>query len=124
MPRFILALVLIAASAFAAVDLTKPIPALTLDDGRILKNATFANFKTDTVLVRHAGGALALRYEFLPEAVRADVQAKRPGGPLPAASSERAEWRIPQSQIKVLGEVLLTNDRMIPARTVQIESGP
>ena len=90
MSRLLFALVslLFAAQRSAAVDLTKPIPTVALADGRVMKNVTFANYRADTVLMRYAGGAMAIRYEFLPADVRAAVEEKRPGGPrTPAADT-------------------------------------
>lgn len=54
-------------------------PFLRLDDGRILKNVTFANFRPLDVLLRHSSGTTLLRYEFLPESVREAAEARRPG---------------------------------------------
>lgn len=101
MPRFIVLFVLLAVTAFAAVDLSKPIASLALPDGRILKNATLANFKSDTVLVRHAGGSIAIRYEFLPPDIRVAAEQKRPGGSrLPAGE-------VSLKPIQISGQVFL-----------------
>jgi hypothetical protein len=101
--KYVPLFVLFAATLLAAVDLTKPIPVLALSDGRILKNVTFANFKTDTVLLRHAGGSTLLRYEFLPDGLRDDVEAKRPGGP-------RSNTGVPVSgeKTKLSGQLFVT----------------
>lgn len=101
MPRIIALLVLLTATAFAAVDITKPIASLALPDGRVLKNATLANFQSDTVLVRHAGGSLAIRYEFLPPEIRVAAEQKRPGGSrLPAGEASL-------KTIEIQGQVFL-----------------
>lgn len=69
------------AALAAEVDLSKPLPRLRLPDGRILQDVTFVNFKTLDIFVRHKAGSLSLRYEALPDEVRAAAEQKRPGGP-------------------------------------------
>lgn len=101
--KYLALLCLLAVTSFAAVDLSKPIPVLSLADGRVLKNVTFANFKTDTVLLRHAGGSIALRYEFLPEGIRDDVEAKRPGGPRSSTGTA-----VSAEKMKVSGQLFVT----------------
>lgn len=98
MPRFLALLVLLASTALAATEPTKTIPLVALADGRVLKNVTLANFKSDTVLLRHTGGALALRYEFLPDGLREQAEAQRPGG-------ARAPGAAPSKPIEVKGQV-------------------
>ena len=69
-------------SAWASeVDLSKPLPRLRLPDGRVLQDVTFVNFKTLEIFVRHKAGSLSLRYEALPDEVRAAAEQQRPGGP-------------------------------------------
>lgn len=63
------------------VDLTKPLPSLTLPDGRVFQQATFATFKVEGVLIRHRGGSAYVVYEALPPEVRIEAEKKRPGGP-------------------------------------------
>lgn len=71
----------LALAVFAGeVDLSKPVSIFRLSDGRVLKNVTFAKFNADTVLVRSNLGSLALRYEALPDDIRAAAEQKRPGG--------------------------------------------
>jgi hypothetical protein len=67
--------------AFAAeVDLTKPIAAIRLPDGRILKNVTFTKYGPETISTKSSLGFLAIRYEALPDDIRAAAEQKRPGG--------------------------------------------
>lgn len=80
MKKVLLSLTL-ASMALAAVDLSKPLPALRLPDGRILKNAHVSTFRTMDVVIRHGGGAAVVRYEALPEEIRIEAEKKRPGGP-------------------------------------------
>jgi hypothetical protein len=75
------ALLLACVATLPAAEPPKPIDALRLPDGRVLKKAVLAEFKAEHVLVRHAGGAAVVRYEFLPDAVRGTAEQKRPGGP-------------------------------------------
>lgn len=69
------------AAAFAAVDLSKPIPRLPLGDGRVLEQASFIQFRVADIAVRHTRGTMVLRYEALPDEIRAEAEKKRPGGP-------------------------------------------
>ncbi len=72
---------LLCVSLVAAVDLSKPVPRLRLADGRILQDVQFVTFKALDVFIRHKGGSMALRYEALPDEIRAEAEQKRPGGP-------------------------------------------
>jgi hypothetical protein len=65
----------------AAVDLSKPVPRLPLSDGRILQDANFVQFKALDILVKHRTGTVVLRYEALPDEIRAEAEKRRPGGP-------------------------------------------
>jgi len=69
------------AGAVDTVDLTKPLPRLRLADGRILQNVEFRQFKALEIFVKHNAGFLSLRYEALPDDIRASAEQKRPGGP-------------------------------------------
>lgn len=74
-----LPLILCAYAADPAVDLTKPIPALRLPDGTVLRQAVFVTFKADRIFVKHAGGSTTLIYEALPLEYRAEAEKRRPG---------------------------------------------
>jgi hypothetical protein len=93
--------ILLATVASAAVDLSKPLPVLTLADGRQLKNATFATYRTFDVTVRHAGGSAVLRYEALPDEVRIEAEKRRPGGPRMAAGSTAVQKSTVSGQVFV-----------------------
>lgn len=72
----------VCAAAFGAdIDLSKPVPRLRLADGRILQDVTFVQFKALDVFIRHKTGSMSLRYEALPDEIRAAAEQKRPGGP-------------------------------------------
>lgn len=77
----------------ADVDLSKPVPRLRLPDGRILENVQFVSFKTVDVFVRFKAGSMVLRYEVLPDDIRAAAEQKRPGGPrwFPGETAENSE---------------------------------
>jgi len=67
--------------AGAQVDLSKPVPRIRLADGRILQDVKFVTFKPLDVLIRHRAGPMAIRYEALPDDIRAAAEQQRPGGP-------------------------------------------
>lgn len=74
--------VMLSGAVFGAeIDLSKPLPRLRLADGRVLQDVQFVSFKTLDVFVRHKAGSMSLRYEALPDEVRAAAEQKRPGGP-------------------------------------------
>ena len=103
MLRFLFAFLILAVNVFAAVDLSKPIPLVTLTDGRALKNVTLANFTRESVLLRQASGpSVLVRYEFLPEAVREAAESRRPGGP-----SARPATGESQKPIELRGQVFV-----------------
>jgi hypothetical protein len=77
----LLVALIVAVSAGAQVDLTKPVPRIRLADGRVLQEITFTQFKALDMLVRHKGGSMVLRYEALPDEIRSEAEKKRPGGP-------------------------------------------
>jgi hypothetical protein len=90
--RFLLLIALLASAATAAdVDLSKPLPRLRLADGRILQDVTFTQYKVLEIITRHKAGVIALRYEALPDEIRAVAEQKRPGGPrwFPGETSEK-----------------------------------
>jgi len=95
---------LCAAALYAAetIDLSKPVPRLRLADGRILQDVQFVNFKTLDIFIRHRAGSMALRYEALPDELRAVAEQKRPGGPrwFPGDTAER--------QLAIEGQVFVT----------------
>lgn len=67
--------------ATESVDFTRPVGIIRLSDGRVLKNVTFVKFGADIVLMRSNLGPVGVRYEALPEDIRASAEQKRPGGP-------------------------------------------
>jgi hypothetical protein len=85
-------LVLTATLRADTVDLSKPVPRLRLEDGRILQDVTFAQFKAYDIFLRHKGGSAVVRYEALPDEIRAAAEQKRPGGPkwFPGETAEKA----------------------------------
>lgn len=97
----VLAFFLVTTLSAADADLSKPIAVMRLADGHILQNVTFAGFKTETVLLKHAGGFTAVRYEFLPADLRAAAELKRPGGPRYFAGEIAAE------KVTVSGQVFI-----------------
>lgn len=88
--------------AALAADLSKPIEAIYLSDGRVLKNATITAYRTMDVTVKYAGGSTVIRYEFLPDDIRPDAEKKRPGGPRYLAGETAA------AKTKVQGQVFIT----------------
>lgn len=63
------------------IDLSKAVPLMRLPDGRVLKNVQFVKFGPDTVTLKSHLGPALVRYEFLPDDVRAEAEKQRPGGP-------------------------------------------
>lgn len=80
MGRIGLLALLLATSLSAQVDLTKPVARIRLADGRILQDVKFVTFKPLDVLIRHRAGPMAIRYEALPDDIRAAAEQQRPGG--------------------------------------------
>ena len=78
-----LMLALISATLFAAVDIAKPIAELKLKDGRTLKNVTIVTFNASYVMAKWDGGRGTIRYEQMPDDLRAVMPNQRPN---PAAS--------------------------------------
>jgi len=74
-------LCVIASFAAETVNLSEPVPRIRLADGRILQKVVFVSFKPLDVFVRYTGGSISLRYEALPDDIRAAAEQKRPGGP-------------------------------------------
>ncbi len=62
------------------INLSKPVPVIRLPDGRVLKAVTFAKFNFENVLLRSSLGSIVVRYDALPDDVRAAAEQKRPGG--------------------------------------------
>lgn len=80
MIRLIALALALAAGASAQVDLSKPVPVMRLADGRVLKNVQFVKFGPATVTLKSHLGAAVIRYEFLPDDVRAAAEQQRAGG--------------------------------------------
>ncbi len=101
---FLTSILLAAASLFGAdtIDLTKPIPALAISDGRVFKNVTITKFNVSDVVIRHTAGTVVLRYEFLPDEVRFEAEKKRPGGPRTVSS------RVTTASDTYAGQVFVT----------------
>lgn len=97
----VFAFFLVTALSAADVDLSKPVAVVRLADGQILQNVAFAGFKTETVLLKHAGGFSVVRYEFLPADLRAAAELKRPGGPRYFAGETAAE------KVTISGQVFI-----------------
>ncbi len=74
-------MLMLAASGWAQVDLSKPVPRLPLSDGRVLEEVVVEKFRFLDVIVKHRRGMAVLRYEALPDEVRAAAEQQRPGGP-------------------------------------------
>ena len=62
----------------AAPLIDEPVSELRLDSGKVLKLAQARGYSSNTVLVKHADGAAAVRYEELPSELRASASARRP----------------------------------------------
>lgn len=73
--------VMLAGAGAAEMDLAKPVPRIRLADGRILQDVKFVSFKPLDVVIRHRAGPMAIRYEALPDDIRAAAEQQRPGGP-------------------------------------------
>jgi hypothetical protein len=73
-------LLAMAALVHAEIDLSKPVEAIALPDGKILRNAMLSKFGAETVLIKHRNGMIGVKYEFLPEDIRIEAEKKRPGG--------------------------------------------
>ena len=83
MPRLILALVLFAASAFAADEkkeepkLQFPIAELRLTNGATFRNVTVVRYEKDRVVLKSTGGVGSLAYSMIPEPTRSLMLAAR-----------------------------------------------
>lgn len=69
------------AAAALGVDLSAPVPVMRLPDGRVLRGATFTKYGPELVTIRSNLGPLSVRYELLPDDIRAEAERHRPGGP-------------------------------------------
>lgn len=70
----------LAAGACVAAPLTdEPVSELKLGSGKTLKLALARGYSADTVLVKHAQGAVTVKYEEFPKELRATVDSQRPG---------------------------------------------
>lgn len=80
--KFLAILLLLPLLALAQEPPKEPtFPTVRLADGRVLRNVTFGRAGADTVVLRAASGPVAVRYEALPDDVRAAAEKRRPGGP-------------------------------------------
>lgn len=88
-------------AAWAGVDLSKPVPVMRLSDGRIMKNVEFTKFGVVVVSTKSNLGHVGLRYEALPDEVRAAAEQKRPGGPKWFAGDTSGNTRTISGQVFV-----------------------
>jgi len=78
-PALHILLSLSAAGVCAAAPLTdEPVPELRLGSGKTLKVALARSYSASTVLVKHADGATAVRYEEFPDELQAALAPHRP----------------------------------------------
>lgn len=76
----LLFLVCFLTSAMHAAEPEKQYALIRLPDGRVLKNATPVKYTASVVVLKCNLGTVQVRYEFLPEDLRAELEQKRPGG--------------------------------------------
>lgn len=69
----VVALTFALAARLGAVEVIRSYPTLTLKDGRQLIAVEVINFSAGSVLVRHAGGATAIRATLLPASIISDL---------------------------------------------------
>jgi hypothetical protein len=80
--KFLAILLLLPLLALAQEPPKEPtFPTVRLADGRVLRNVTFGRAGADTMVLRSTSGPVAVRYEALPDNVRAEAERRRPGGP-------------------------------------------
>lgn len=114
----IFAAVLFSVATLAAVDVRRPIPEVTLKDGKVLKNVVIVSFTTNAVMAKWDGGRGTIRHEQMPaDLLAAMPQAKTevtaPAGlsPVPVSGPTR----------KITGQVFEKDDRGGAFKFVDIE---
>jgi hypothetical protein len=84
-PFFALAIAIACVAYASEVDLNRPIPSLTLRNGKVLQDVTLVSFSATAVMAKWNGGRGTIAYDDFPSAYQKSLERVRPGYTPPSA---------------------------------------